>query len=415
MEKYGLDNFKEDELDFIMDSLNLDNQCNIDIKNEKKNRKNNSNEKNSCQFCGSFNICHDTTKNVLSCKDCGIINETYLDKNPDFNNDEDKSKSYGSTTNYFFPLASLGTKIKTKGYNKLASIHNQGQMPYKERSLLGVLEKIQGNCKDKKLTQTIIDNSKILYKKINDCKHDKGKQKGKNIIIRCINRQSLIAACVYYGCKFQGEPRSPKEISEIFFLDIKHVNRGIRKFGDMINLNSYEIKNSSCSDFIERFSKKMNINKEFIDMAKFFSENIHKLNIASTHEPPSVAAACILLVSNMYEDIEINKKQISDIFDISDVTISKTYRKIEPYINIINNTEITNKIFETMNNSTSNNKLNIVKNNSDKQNDDENSKNISEDNENEISIESSIEIPKEKKVKKTKTKTKTKNNVITAN
>ena len=72
----------------------------------------------------------------------------------------------------------------------------------------------------------------------------------------------------------------------------------------------------------------MNISKDFIDMAKFFSKNIHKLNIASTHEPPSVAAACILLVSNMYEDININKKQISEIFDISDVTILKLLEKL---------------------------------------------------------------------------------------
>lgn len=366
MEKYGLEGLEEGELDFIMNSLDLDNECNNAIIEEKQQRKTNNentrNQKPTCKNCGSYNIRTDTSKNNLSCTDCGLIIETYLDKNPDFNNEDDRSsKYYGSTTNYFFPQASLGTKINTRGYNKIASIHNQGQMPYKERSLLGVLENIQDNCKKQRLTQTIIDNSKILYKKINDCKHEKGKQKGKNIIIRCINRKSLIAACVYYGCKFQGEPRSPKEISEIFFLDIKHVNRGIRKFGDMINLNSYEIKNSSCSDFIERFSKRMEINKEFIDMAKFFSENIHKLNIASTHEPPSVAAACILLVANIFEDVKINKKVISEIFDISDVTISKTYRKIEPYMNIINNKEITNKIFETMNNTyTDVNKVNIV-------------------------------------------------------
>ena len=39
--------------------------------------------------------------------------------------------------------------------------------------------------------------------------------------MRCINRKSMIAACLFYACKFQNEPRSPKEIADIYSLEIK--------------------------------------------------------------------------------------------------------------------------------------------------------------------------------------------------
>jgi transcription initiation factor TFIIIB Brf1 subunit/transcription initiation factor TFIIB len=161
----------------------------------------------------------------------------------------------------------------------------------------------------------------------------------------------MIAACLFYACKLQKEPRSPKEVADIYDLEIKHVNRGCRKFIDYIDLSTifYEVKSSQSSDFIERFAKKLNIDKQYITIIKDISSNIHKLGLASTHEPPSVAAGCILLVANMYH-VDINKKQISDIFGISDVTISKTYRKIYPYHKIIMNNKVTDMILEKKNN-----------------------------------------------------------------
>jgi transcription initiation factor TFIIIB Brf1 subunit/transcription initiation factor TFIIB len=160
----------------------------------------------------------------------------------------------------------------------------------------------------------------------------------------------MIAACLFHACKLQKETRSPKEIADIYDLEIKHVNRGCRKFCDIIDANTlfYQIKSSQSSDFIERFAKKLNIDKQYINIAKDVSTNIHKLDLASTHEPPSVAAGCILLVTNYY-NIQLSKKQISDIFGISDVTISKTYRKIWPYHKIVLSNKITDLILEKKN------------------------------------------------------------------
>ena len=306
-----------------------------------------------CKNCKSPNLVIDNAKGHMVCTDCAVINEEYLDENPDPTGNDGESGSnsrYGAPSSFFFPKASLGTKIVSKGYNRLSLLQKQGQMPYKEKSLMDVLETIQSKCKKYGITQTIIDSAKILYKKVSESVHSRGKRKGKNIIMRCINRRSMIAACLFHACKLQKETRSPKEIADIYDLEIKHVNRGCRKFCDIIDANTlfYQIKSSQSSDFIERFAKKLNIDKQYINIAKDVSTNIHKLDLASTHEPPSVAAGCILLVTNYY-NIQLSKKQISDIFGISDVTISKTYRKIWPYHKIVLSNKITDLILEKKN------------------------------------------------------------------
>ena len=301
-----------------------------------------------CISCKSENIIFDEVASHFVCQDCGVINETILDKNPQFNKDsEDSTSSYGCPTNYFYPKSALGTKIKCKGYNKISILQKQGQMPYKEKSLMEELAKIQEKCIKYNITQSIIDSAKILYKKVNDSKHKKGTRKGKNRIMRCINRKSMIAACVFYACKIQKEPRSPKEIADIYSLEIKHVNRGYRKFMDVINIEELLVNftSSQSTDFIKRFANKLSIEEKYIKIAINISDNIHNLDLASTHEPPSVAAGCILLVVNLH-NLNISKKQISTIFGISDVTISKTYRRIYPYHKIITNNEITKLILD---------------------------------------------------------------------
>ena len=333
----------DNELDNLLLGVDFNNKLNSDY------------QKICCKTCKSSNLVTDNIKGYIVCTDCGIINEELLDEKPDILNNETEGNGnsrYGAPSSFFFPKASLGTKIVSKGYNRLSLLQKQGQMPYKEKSLMDVLETIQLKCKKYYITQPIIDSAKILYKKVSESVHNKGKRKGKNIIMRCINRRSMIAACLFNACKLQNESRSPKEIADIYDLEIKHVNRGCRKFCDIIDTSSIfvsQIKSSESYDFIERFAKKLNIDKKYIDISKDVSNNIHKLDLATTHEPPSVAVGCILLVTQYY-NIPVSKKQIADIFQISDVTISKTLRKIWPYREILLDNEITNLIIENKKN-----------------------------------------------------------------
>ena len=67
-----------------------------------------------CIACKSENMVLDDSQGYNVCMDCGVINSTFLNKNPIFNKDGESggNSSYGCPTNFFFPKSALGTKIK---------------------------------------------------------------------------------------------------------------------------------------------------------------------------------------------------------------------------------------------------------------------------------------------------------------
>jgi transcription initiation factor TFIIIB Brf1 subunit/transcription initiation factor TFIIB len=167
---------------------------------------------------------------------------------------------------------------------------------------------------------------------------------GKKIIIRGDNRKSLIAACVLEGAKMQKLPRSHKEIAKIFDLKVKHITSGCRKLFEVMDYNIYDcIRSSKPEDFIDRFKGKLKLG-DYADLAKKIVRNIVKLDIATDHQPPSIAASSVMLIYQIYE-IDYSMQNLSKIFDISDVTILKTYKKIAPYRKYIMNDDISEKLF----------------------------------------------------------------------
>jgi hypothetical protein len=110
-----------------------------------------------------------------------------------------------------------------------------------------------------------------------------------------------------------------------------------------------ENKSNLSINYIERFGTKLKIPNHILDLAKKISVNIAKLDIASGHQPPSVASASLMLALKM-SDLDIDKKLISKLFGISDVTITKTYKKILEYEYIISNNHMTESIVTMSNN-----------------------------------------------------------------
>jgi len=305
---------------------------------------------NFCEDCKSSNVIVDL-KGATVCQDCGIVQGFTLDKNPEWINGDEgggaENDRCGNATSYFFPQSSLGTNIKSHKYDKIKMVHDWSQMPYRERSLYEVFQYIDAKCDKMGVVKAIIDNAKILYKHISDIKCPKGKP----IIIRGLNRKSLISACVYNGAKNQGLPRTTKEIADIFGLTVKQVTKGNRKYDNLIDNYKYinENKSNLSINYIERFGTKLKIPNHILDLAKKISVNIAKLDIASGHQPPSVASASLMLALKM-SDLDIDKKLISKLFGISDVTITKTYKKILEYEYIISNNHMTESIVTMSNN-----------------------------------------------------------------
>jgi hypothetical protein len=129
---------------------------------------------------------------------------------------------------------------------------------------------------------------------------------------------------------------TPKEIAEFYGIKYSEINKGIKNLRKLIDtkqiMTSYNIP---PNQFIKRYCNKLKMLNIHSDEAVRISNNVEKLNIATEHNPYSLAAASILFVAEIYKLKYINKKKLASEFDISDVTISKTYKKIESHKDII--------------------------------------------------------------------------------
>jgi transcription initiation factor TFIIB len=263
---------------------------------------------NVCMECESENIIFDSVTGTYTCKDCGSEVYHYMDKTPEWNNYEDggnDSARCGAPTNVFLPQSSLGTRIGGKGATRIKMLQRWNQMPYKERSLYQVIKEIETRCEKYNIPKSVVDNAKILYKHVSTSKITKkipSEDVNKSIIIRGNNRQSIKAACVYYGAKLQKFPRSAKEVAEIFEITLPLLTKGCRRFLDILRKNpiNINIENNQMDDYLDRYCVKLKLNKNHIDDAKKICKNIMKLNLATNHQPVSIAAVSMIIMIQIY-------------------------------------------------------------------------------------------------------------------
>lgn len=329
--------------------INIDN-LDIDIINKYFETKTNSNINqqihNTC-CCNSVNIIDDYILGINVCSNCGQVIDNIFDHKPEWHLYEDDDGNTvgrcGQITNKLLPLSSLGTRFIGNKYSKLRKLHIWNSVPYKERSLNNVFKIIIEKCDTNNIKKNIQEDAKIMYKNINESKHLDGKNKDKNIITRGNNRKGIIAACVFFACKRNNCSRTQKEIANIFSLKHAEISKGCKKMSKLINNNKFDLNIGSCdsSQFIIRYCNKQipKIKSEFCDQAVIIAKNIERLNIASEHTPFSIGATSVFIMCELNNIKLMTKKKIAERFNVSEVTIGKTYKKIEKYKHILSNND----------------------------------------------------------------------------
>ena len=246
-----------------------------------------------------------------------------------YGNDDSKSSDptrCGPPINAYLPKSSIGTAVSSQNNrcdnntNKVRRFQTWNSMTYKERSLNEVYKLITNTCKSNNINQKIINEAKSLYTLVAEVKISRG-----------VNRSGIIVASVFFACKNCEVPRSDKELSKIFNVDNKVVTSGIKKFQEILRTNrSYNMrlvtKNSiTPSDLIDRYCNKLNI--EDVNSIKNLCKIIDKHKLVSENTPPSISAGCIYyyVVNNK---LNISKREIHNVCEISEVTINKCYKKI---------------------------------------------------------------------------------------
>uniref|UniRef100_A0A6C0CD67 Transcription factor TFIIB cyclin-like domain-containing protein n=1 Tax=viral metagenome TaxID=1070528 RepID=A0A6C0CD67_9ZZZZ len=312
---------------------------------------------NVCKGCGGRDtFLEDVARSVRVCNKCGMENEELLDHNPEwrqYNNDDSRNDNVnrcGCPSNFFFPQSSQGTIMSRCGNSRLKRKQKWNTTVYKERNLTKEFDYITQICASNGISTDIIHTARIMYKKVSDARHNDGKNKGAAMIVRGENRISIMAVCVSKACETNKEPRSNEEIAGMFGLDAKKMTKGkntldkLRKKcmeNDLILFDRLHV--CSPEDYVRFHCKKLKITEKDTNMAVRISTNCCRMKIATDHNAQSVAASSILAMVD-YQNLNIDKKDISKLSRTSEVTITKIYGKIVPYIEALVDNDATDHI-----------------------------------------------------------------------
>jgi transcription initiation factor TFIIB len=288
---------------------------------EQTSDKDNSMVSDACEYCGEKEIILEEGNYV--CKACNTISTRFIDSNAEWRyyGSEDKGSDpsrCGMPTSELLPNSSLGSVIgnswkESYDMRKIRKYHMWNSMPYKDRTLYNIFENISTHASNGGISNSIIEEAKMLYKQIAEAK-----------ITRGDNKTGLIASSIYMSCKTNKVPRSTKEIANIFNVKLTTMTKACKKFQDIMRL---DVNSSTPEDFIKRFSSKMNLSQEVVELSRHIVKRADELNIAYENTPPSVAAGSLYLCI-LITDAPVSKKELSAACEISPVTITKCYKRL---------------------------------------------------------------------------------------
>jgi transcription initiation factor TFIIB len=290
-----------------------------------------------CELC-EFNLAF-SEEGFLTCTNskCGIIYKDLVDQSAEWryygaddNQNSDPTRC-GMPINPLLQESSFGCKVLCCGstsyeMRKIRRYTEWQSMPYKEKSQYDEFQRITLMSQNAGIPKSIIDDAVRYHKKISEY----------DFTFRGDNRDGILAASIYISCRINNFPRTAKEIATIFHLDVASATKGCKNALLIINnlekgLDNKE-KTSFCKTkpeaFIERYCSKLNINNELTKLAQFIAMKIEKLNLMPENTPHSIAAGVVYFIAQIC-NLNVSKRDVKIVSEISEVTINKCFKKIE--------------------------------------------------------------------------------------
>jgi transcription initiation factor TFIIB len=290
-----------------------------------------------CDYCDNTLAFSD--EGFLTCTNqkCGIIYKDFVDQTAEWryygaddNQNSDPTRC-GMPINPLLQESSFGCKVLCNGSNsyemrKIRRYTEWQSMSYKEKSQYDEFQRITIMSQNAGIPKAIIDDAFVYHKKISEYE----------LTFRGDNRDGILAASIYISCRINNYPRTAKEIASIFYLDVASATKGCKNAlliindieKDMDNKEKTNFCKTTPESFIERYCSKLSINTELTQLCKFISMKIEKMNYMPENTPNSIAAGVVYFITQIC-NLNISKRDVKNVSEISEVTINKCYKKIE--------------------------------------------------------------------------------------
>lgn len=274
--------------------------------------------------------------------------------------------------NHLMPESSLGTMILNRSgaspaMRRIKRYHMWNMMPYRERTLWGIFDGLQTRASNAGIGSAIIDEVKELYAQLTASTICRGQNQ----------RDAILAACLWETLRRHGTPRMPRDISEIFQLDLKTVTKGIKQFQHILAMRlsgnkvdtyvaptpavskktaastsivteSAEVlaarafqrraahqqtaaRTTSYEDFVAPFLTNMRVANPQLDaLVRAVCARTDELNIVPENTPVSLTASVISFCMKEM-GLHVDHAELARVCGISAVTIQKCIKRLMPY------------------------------------------------------------------------------------
>jgi transcription initiation factor TFIIIB Brf1 subunit/transcription initiation factor TFIIB len=297
-----------------------------ELDNENYNLKNNNLENQSlnkksqiyyCTSCASENL---SKEGQIICQDCGLVLDNF------------SLSSKGVYDNYNNTTSETNTKYNFSKSNKMLKRQewymwtNEEKNIYKLKSYIHTLC-VQLNIVDN-IINYIIDTTVLVMECIK--KNDGTK--------RARVKDGIIIMCIHYVTKDTNTPYSYVDLSKQLNLEIKYVTKAERLILELLNSKKLKLDKMTVLKTQKPFDYVINtINKHKLDISKDILNKVQELillcednDLLLDHTPLSVGVSCFYYILKL-ENIDIDLKIFSELYNLSSVTVIKTYNKLTKY------------------------------------------------------------------------------------
>jgi len=270
-----------------------------------------------CKNCDSLNYKY--VSNEIICGDCGVIISEFICENAIANYQMSKTETYKTSTS---------SKVSTK-INKM---QNWYMFTNEEKNNYKLLMYTRELCTRLSINETIIQsicetvvNVMTIIKKYDGTK-------------RARVKDGIILCCITYVYKTSGLSYNnvgTLQLAKKIDLDTKYVTKAEKLILEMINNNRLNLDKNVILDiktpfhYVQEVIQKNNLkmNPLILQQVQLLIDICEEHDLLLDHTPLSVGVCCFYYVLKLSE-IDIDLKLFSDLYDLSVVTVVKTYNKL---------------------------------------------------------------------------------------
>ncbi|KXA96598.1 transcription initiation factor IIB [candidate division MSBL1 archaeon SCGC-AAA259I09] len=287
-----------------------------------------------CPECQSSAVVRDYQRNIVICKDCGLILEQEIkDRGPDwraFSQEERENKSRGGP-----PTTDT---IHDKGLSTMISKKNRdaqgNKLSPKQRSQIYRLRKWQRRTRVSDSTErnpafalTELDRmaSQLgLSKSVQGTAARIYRQAVKKNLIKGRSMEGAVSASLYLACRDARLPRTLSEVAEISRVDEKEIGQTYRFIARELDLN---LPLADPASYVSKLGDELGISGEAKVKAMEIIRKAREENITSGKSPPAIAAATIYIAARNNGE-KRTQREVSKAADVTEVTVRNRYSEI---------------------------------------------------------------------------------------